>query len=188
MSNDILSPDYSQLLRVFVSGTKMLMRAWLEQLQPSALCNCCFPSVVIVLMTHRLFCCKVNQGVIPWVWVPLVLVGTRKSPSAVNPLCSIKTMVPLSSDPCEQVDQIFRLQFYTGDLYDITLSNPHLPDSQPKQHYSKRRLSYAHNERPFELVQSFVLCLPFLSESAPFVSIKPGTWDKAATCASITCA
>lgn len=65
MSNDILSPDYSQLLRVFVSGTEMLMRAWLEQLQPSVLCNCCFPSVVTVLMTHRLFCCKVNQGVIP---------------------------------------------------------------------------------------------------------------------------
>lgn len=62
-------------------------------------------------MIHRLFYCKINQWVILCVWDSLVSVGTKKSPSAVNPLCSIKSMTPLLWDICEQVDQIFCLHF-----------------------------------------------------------------------------
>lgn len=111
MSNDILNPDYSQMLSVFISETEMLVQAWLEQLQPSALATATVPPVEMILMIHRLLCCKINQWVIFWVWDPLVLVGARKSPSAGNPLSSIKGMILLLLNTCEQVDQIFCLHF-----------------------------------------------------------------------------
>lgn len=146
------------------------------------------PSVDIALMVHRLFCCKISQWMILWAWDPLFSVGGRKSPSAGDPLNSIKSVIPLSLNTCEQVNQIFCLHFLHRWPIWFNFVYPRLPDLQPKASYSKLRLFYAHSERPTELVQSFILCLSFLRASAAFVSIRPGTWDKAAACASNTCA
>lgn len=105
----------------------------------------------MILMIHRLFCCKISQWVIFWVWDPLVLVRARKSPSAGNPLSSIKGMILLLLNTCEQVDQIFCLHFLHRWLTWFNFVYPHLPDLQPKQNYSKLRLSSVTVKGPFNL-------------------------------------
>lgn len=84
------------------------------------------PSVDINLILNRLFCWKINQWVILWVWDSLVLVGARKSPSAGFEFHHFWVPSRIWSHCCrtlvKKLTRYFPCIFYIGNLYDLTLA------------------------------------------------------------------
>lgn len=78
--------------------------------------------------------------------------------------------------------------FYIGDLHDLAWStHTYLTHNQKKKFTPNWDYSILTVKGPLNLFRPSSFA-SFLSVSAPFISVKPGTWDKAATCVSTTCA